>query len=84
MCRGMSGGRLCKAGVYVRTQVSPTGMFQPQHYLPLTPLMDKVSEQSTEGSDAPTTHTRTHTHTLDSKLRAKTTDINLRLDTNLK
>lgn len=51
-----------KAGVYVRTQVSPTGMFQPQHYLPLTPLMDKVSEQSAEGSDAPKTHTRADTH----------------------
>lgn len=54
---------LGKAGVYVRTQVSPTGMFQPQHYLPLTPLMDKVSEQSAEGSDAPKTHTRVEKHT---------------------
>lgn len=62
---------------------APTGMFQSQHYLDLTSLMDKESKQSVGGDDTPKICPRTHTH-YKASATSQNSNIHVRLDTNVK
>lgn len=68
MCLRMS----VRADVCVQTQVSPTGMCQPQHYLPLNPPHESKGERAVRRKEGHCTLRTT----------CQNTDINQKSDTN--